>query len=53
MVDRGERYSMKGEVTFSGRTRWLGRNLRASALGVFSVWMKMVRRETFDWAQGR
>jgi hypothetical protein len=44
MVERGERYSMKGVARPSGRTRWLGRNLRASGLGVFSVWMKMVRR---------
>jgi len=44
MVERGVRYSMKGVDTFSGRTRWLGRNLRASGLGVFSVWMKIVRR---------
>jgi hypothetical protein len=43
MVDRGFRYSMKGVVRPSGRIRWLGRNLSASALGVLSVWMKMLR----------
>ena len=43
MVERGLRYSMKGAEMFSGRTRWLGMNLRASGLGVFSVWMKIVR----------
>lgn len=44
MVERGVMYSMKGVATDSGRTRWFGRNLSASALGVLSVWMKMVRR---------
>lgn len=28
-VERGLRYSRKGEVMDSGRTRWLGLNLRA------------------------
>lgn len=44
MVLRGLRYSMKGVGRFSGRMRWLGRNLSASGLGVPSVWMKIVRR---------
>jgi hypothetical protein len=43
MVLRGDMYSMKGVVRVAGRTRWLGRNLRASGLGVGSVWMKIVR----------
>lgn len=34
---------MNGEEIVSGRMRWFGRNFRASALGVFSVWMKIVR----------
>jgi len=34
---------MKGMVTSGGSTRWFGRNLRASGLGVVSVWMKMLR----------
>jgi hypothetical protein len=37
MVLRGFMYSMKGVDMPSGRMRWLGRNLRASALGVVSV----------------
>lgn len=65
MVERGLRYSMKGVVSCSGSTRWFGRNLRASALGVVSVWMKMVRRAVCgrrdrqgwacldDWRRGR
>lgn len=36
---------MKGAEMPSGNTRWFGRNLRASALGVVSVWMKIVRRD--------
>jgi hypothetical protein len=36
-------YSMNGVDRPSGSTRWLGRNLSASGLGVFSVWMKIVR----------
>lgn len=59
-MERGLRYSRKGEEIVSGRTRWLGLNFRAcggqyggflgvgevhtSALGVGSVWMNMVRR---------
>lgn len=43
MVDRGLRYSMNGVLRSSGTTRWFGRNLRASALGVFSVCIKMLR----------
>jgi hypothetical protein len=43
-VERGLRYSRKGDDIDSGRTRWLGLNLRASAFGVGSVWMNMVRR---------
>jgi hypothetical protein len=42
-VERGVRYSRKDEGKSSGRISWLGRNLRASALGVSSVWMKIVR----------
>jgi hypothetical protein len=42
-VDLGERYSRKGEGKLSGRTSWFGRNLSASAFGVSSVWMKIVR----------
>lgn len=34
---------MKGAEIPSGMIRWFGRNLRASGLGVFSVWMKIVR----------
>lgn len=44
MVARGLRYSIKGAAMPSGKTWWLGKNLRASALGVFSVWIKMERR---------
>jgi hypothetical protein len=43
IVLRGFRYSMKGIVTSGGSTAWFGRNLSASAFGVFSVWMKMLR----------
>ena len=43
MVLRGLRYSMYGTLMDSGITRWLGTNLTASALGVGSVWMKIVR----------
>jgi hypothetical protein len=45
-VERGLRYSRKGDDIDSGRTRWFGLNLRASAFGVGSVWMNMVRRAT-------
>jgi len=52
-VERGERYSRKGEGKFSGSMRWLGLNLRASALGVSSVCMKIVRREVVVcWIRG-
>lgn len=34
---------MKGVEMVSGMIRWLGMNLRASGLGVFSVWIKIVR----------
>lgn len=60
-MERGLRYSRKGEDMVSGRTRWLGLNLRAwvyvrlclwsleslctSAFGVDSVWMNIVRLE--------
>lgn len=37
MVLRGFKYSMKGVERFSGRIRWLGRNFKASGLGVPSV----------------
>ena len=37
------RYSRNEEGKSSGRISWLGRNLRASALGVSSVWLKIVR----------
>lgn len=43
-MDRGERYSRNVEGKPSGMTVWFGMNLSASALGVSSVWMKMVRR---------
>jgi hypothetical protein len=42
-VDRGLRYSRKGDESPGGRIGWFGRNLRASAFGVFSVWMKILR----------
>lgn len=45
MVERGLRYSMNGTESPAGRMRWFGRNLSASALGVGSVWMKIVRRD--------
>lgn len=48
-MDRGVRYSRKVLGKSSGRTVWFGRNLRASALGVSSVWMKIVRRA---WVAG-
>lgn len=44
MVLRAFMYSMKGVLIDSGMTLVLGRNLSESGLGVFSVWMKMVRR---------
>lgn len=34
---------MNGAESDSGMMRWLGMNFRASGLGVFSVWMKIVR----------
>lgn len=37
------RYSMKGVETSGGSTLWFGKNFSASALGVLSVWMKMLR----------
>lgn len=46
MVSRGERYSMKGAEMVSGMMRWFGTNFTASALGVDSVWMKIVRAPT-------
>jgi hypothetical protein len=48
-VERGVRYSRKEEGKSSGRISWLGRNLRASALGVSSVWMKIVRFACGCW----
>jgi hypothetical protein len=42
-VARGLVYSRKGVASPGGRIGWLGRNFRASTLGVFSVWMKIVR----------
>jgi len=42
-VERGDKYSKKGVLIPSGSTRWFGLNLSASALGVSSVWMKIVR----------
>lgn len=53
MVLRGLRYSMNGVGRFSGRIRWLGRNFNASALGVPSVWMKIVRRPSVLRTPGR
>lgn len=44
MVLRAFMYSMKGVLMVSGITLVLGRNLSESGLGVFSVWMKIVRR---------
>jgi hypothetical protein len=43
IVERGFRYSTNGVLRLSGTTRWFGRNLRASAFGVLSVWMKILR----------
>jgi len=43
MVERGFMYSMKGVANPGGKIGWLGRNLSASGLGVFSVWINMVR----------
>jgi hypothetical protein len=43
MVERGLRYSTNVAGKPSGRTRWPGRNLRASGLGVVSFWIKKVR----------
>ena len=42
-VERGDRYSRKVDGMLAGRICWFGRNLSASALGVSSVWMKIVR----------
>lgn len=42
-MDRGDKYSRNVEGMSSGMTAWFGRNLRASGLGVSSVWMKIVR----------
>jgi hypothetical protein len=53
MVLRGLRYSIKGVESSSGRMRWFGRNLRASALGVGSVWIKIVRRPMTADTPGR
>lgn len=41
-------YSRKEDGKFSGRTSWFGMNLSASALGVSSVWMKIVRFACVD-----
>ena len=51
-MERGERYSRKVDGKLSGRMAALGRNLRASALGMSSVWMKMVRREGVEGRSG-
>ena len=42
IVDLGLRYSRNGDDSVDGRIGWLGRNLRASGFGVFSVWIKIV-----------
>ena len=42
-MERGLRYSRNGLERPGGRMGWLGRNLRASGFGVFSVCMKMLR----------
>ena len=42
-MERGLRYSRKGLERPGGRMGWLGRNFRASGLGVFSVCMNMLR----------
>lgn len=47
-VERGDRYSKNVDGKFSGKTLWFGLNFRASALGVSSVWMKIVRRDCAD-----
>ena len=44
-MERGERYSRNVDGKSSGKTLLLGLNLSASALGVSSVWMKIVRRD--------
>jgi len=47
-VERGLRYSRKGEDMDSGRTRWLGLNLRAcdyvSIVAVFGLMERIHRR---------
>lgn len=43
MVERGFKYSTNGVGNSGGKTGWFGRNLRASGLGVFSVWMNILR----------
>ena len=47
-MERGDRYSRNVDGKFSGKTSLLGLNLSASALGVSSVWMKIVRRDCAD-----
>lgn len=44
-MERGERYSTNVDGMLSGRTVVLGLNFSASALGVSSVWMKIVLRD--------
>lgn len=50
IVDRGLRYSRKGDDNVVGSIGWLGRNLRASGFGVFSVWINIVRLPPTDAA---
>ena len=52
-VDRGERYSKNVEGKLSGRMLWFGLNFRASALGVSSVVIKIVRLACGDGATCR
>jgi hypothetical protein len=47
-VERGVRYSIKGDDNPGGSIGWFGRNLRASGFGVFSVCMKILRLPPTD-----
>jgi hypothetical protein len=48
-VERGERYSMKGAEKDSGRTRWLGLNLRAYILINICSWWLIRRNGHLHW----
>lgn len=47
-MERGVRYSIKGDDNPGGSIGWFGRNLRASGFGVFSVCMKILRLPPTD-----